>query len=41
MNTISGKTDDLTLKTINKLIIEGKCATWFSVIRVYHGYELG
>lgn len=28
----SSKTGDLTLETINKLIKEGKCDIWFSVI---------
>lgn len=33
INSISYKTGDLTLKTINKLIKEGKCDAWFSIIR--------
>jgi hypothetical protein len=30
---LSGKTGDLTLETINKLIKEGKCDAWFSIIQ--------
>jgi NTE family protein len=33
INSISLKTGDLTLETINKLIKEGKCDAWFSIIR--------
>jgi predicted acylesterase/phospholipase RssA len=33
INSIYGKTGDLTLETINKLIKEGKCDAWFSIIR--------
>jgi predicted acylesterase/phospholipase RssA len=33
INSISYKTGDLTLKTINKLIKEGKCDAWFSIIQ--------
>lgn len=32
VNDGSNKTGDLTLETINKLIKEGKCDTWFSII---------
>jgi NTE family protein len=32
INSISLKTGDLTLETINKLIKEGKCDAWFSII---------
>ena len=32
-NSISAKTGDLTLETINKLIKEGKCDAWFSIIQ--------
>ena len=32
-NSISLKTGDLTLETINKLIKEGRCDTWFSIIQ--------
>jgi NTE family protein len=33
INSIFGKTGDLTLETINKLIKEGKCDAWFSIIQ--------
>jgi NTE family protein len=33
INSISLKTGDLTLETINKLIKEGKCDAWFSIIQ--------
>jgi hypothetical protein len=33
INSISAKTGDLTLETISKLIQEGKCDAWFSVIQ--------
>lgn len=33
INSISGKIGDLTLETINKLIVEGKCDAWFSIIQ--------
>ena len=32
VNDVSRKTGDLTLETINKLLKEGKCDTWFSII---------
>jgi hypothetical protein len=33
INSIYGKTGDLTLQTINKLIKEGECDAWFSLIQ--------
>ena len=33
INDGSSKTGDLTLETINKLIKEGKCDAWFSIIK--------
>ena len=33
INSIFGKTGDLTLETINKLIKEGRCDAWFSIIQ--------
>ena len=33
INSIVGKTGDLTLETINKLIEEGKCDAWFSIVQ--------
>jgi NTE family protein len=33
INSIYGKTGDLTLETINKLIKEGKCDAWFSIMQ--------
>jgi NTE family protein len=33
INSIFGKIGDLTLETINKLIKEGKCDAWFSIIQ--------
>jgi NTE family protein len=33
INSISAKTGDLTLETISKLIQEGKCDAWFSIIQ--------
>ncbi|HET7283299.1 MAG TPA: patatin-like phospholipase family protein [Nitrososphaeraceae archaeon] len=33
IKSIFGKTGDLTLETINKLIKEGKCDAWFSIIQ--------
>jgi NTE family protein len=33
INSVYGKTGDLTLETINKLIKEGKCDAWFSIIQ--------
>ncbi len=33
INSIEGKTGDLTFETINKLIKEGECDAWFSFIR--------
>jgi hypothetical protein len=33
INSIENKTGDLTLETINKLIKEGECDAWFSLIR--------
>ncbi|MGH9977087.1 MAG: patatin-like phospholipase family protein, partial [Nitrososphaeraceae archaeon] len=32
VNNISKKTGDLTLETISKLIIEGRCDAWFTII---------
>lgn len=32
-DSVSGKTGDFTLKTINKLIKQGKCDAWFSIIQ--------
>ena len=32
-DSISGKTGDFTQKTINKLIKDGKCEAWFSIIQ--------
>ncbi len=40
INSIETKTGDLTFETINKLIKEGKCDAWFSLIRE-HINELG
>jgi NTE family protein len=33
INSIYGKTGDLTLETVNKLIKEGRCDAWFSIIQ--------
>jgi NTE family protein len=33
INSIFGKTGDLTLETINKLIKEGQCDAWFSILQ--------
>jgi NTE family protein len=35
INSIYGKTGDLTFETINKLIKEGECDAWFSLIQQY------
>jgi hypothetical protein len=32
INSISAKTGDLTFESINKLIIEGRCDAWFTII---------
>ena len=32
VNNISNKTGDLTLETISKYIIEGRCDAWFTII---------
>lgn len=34
INSIFGKAGDLTLETINRLIEEGKCDAWFSIIQM-------
>jgi hypothetical protein len=42
VNTISNKTGDLTFETINKLIVEGRCDAWFTIIeKCINEVELG